>query len=304
MTQGEPPWAPPDGSWIDLASGRCFYREAGTGAPCIVLLHGVACDSRIHARIQPLLARRCRSLAPDFLGWGFSQANEGVRFGFETLDRNLNQFIDAHGLDDVVIVCQEMSGPAAIRWVASNPERTRALVMLNTYYGWSSGRMPPVLKLLHLPLTRRIARRFLDIGRGGTSWWLYSWQMGRLWSQRTPESERVLRLFHNYFRHSSDARRAFHAVNGELVEQVDSNQRRLDLLTGLECPTLILWGQRDRYLGPSVARQFHRLVPGSELHMVPGAGHFVQFDAAAEVAEAISNFVDRTARPGTVGGRG
>ena len=297
MSGSPPRWAPPEGRHIALSSGSCFYREAGSGAPPIVLLHGLPDDSRVYGCVQPILSRRHRVLAPDFLGWGLSRPNEGLSFGFDLLDRNLAQFLEAHELDEVVLVAQDMSGAPAIRWAAAHPERMRALVLLNAYYGWNSARMPPVLKLLHAPYLGKLLRRFIDIGRPGISWQLYRWQVGHLWARRTPEAERLLRHFHAVFRHSRQARRAFHAINDELAAQIDRNQRRLDILTGLQCPTLIAWGQRDPYLGPPVARQFHRLVPGSDLQMIPDAGHFVQLEAPEALAELIASFVERHPRP-------
>lgn len=291
VTECEIDWAPPDGKLIDLPAGACFVRASGCGDPTIVLLHGIANDSRVYGRLQPALAATHRTIAPDFFGWGSSCPNDGLSLGFETLDRTLSQLIDALDLDRVVVVAQGMSGPPAIRWVASAPDRAHALVLLNTYFGWNSARMPPMLKLLHLPVVGRLVRRFIDIGQTGISWHAYRWQVGRLWASPSHEKERMLRVFQSVFRHSKTARQAFHTINEEIVDQIDENQRNLETLTSLDVPTLVLWGQRDPYLKPAVARQFHRLIPGSELHMVTNAGHFVQLEASQEVADKIMSFV-------------
>lgn len=287
----------PTGSFIELPSGASFCREAGKGAPTIVLLHGLPVDSRIYSKLQPILAERHRTVAPDFLGWGESRPNQALPFGFETLDRNLAQLIDSYNLDDVVLVAHDMSGPPAIRWAAANPTRTHALVLLNTYYGWNSARMPPMLKLLHLPYVGRLARRFIDVGRPGISWHIYRWQMGHLWAHRNPEIEPMLRAFHNVFERSAQARAAFHSINDGLVSQIDSNQRRLDVLTELQCPALVVWGALDRYMRPSVARQFHRVLPRSELHLIPDASHFVQIEAPDTVARVMESFLSGLETP-------
>ena len=288
-----PDWAPPQGRHIEVPAGDCFVRESGQGEPTIVLLHGLPDDSRIYGYLQPRLAAAHRTVTPDFLGWGSSQPNEGLSLGFDMLDRTLAQILDALELERVVLVAHDMSGPAAIRWTAAHPERAAALVLLNTYYGWNSARMPLALKLLHLPYVGRLVRRFLDIGRTGLSWHVYRWQVGQVWPGWTADFDRLLRMFHGVFRHSRTARRAFHTVNNEIVDQIKSNQRSLETLTALGTPTLILWGARDPYLRPSVARQFHRLVPSSELHMVSSAGHFLQLQAPDEIADLILRFVTR-----------
>lgn len=287
-------WAPPPGRHVRVPAGDCFVRESGDGQPTIVLLHGLPDDSRIYGCLQPRLAAAHRTVAPDFLGWGSSQPNDGLSLGFGMLDRTLTQILDALELERVVLVAHDMSGPAAVRWTAAHPERAAALVLLNTYYGWNSARMPLALKLFHLPYLGRLVRRFLDVGRTGLSWHVYRWQVGQVWPGWTADFDRLLRIFHGVFRHSRTARRAFHTINNEIVGQIEANQRSLETLTSLETPTLILWGARDPYLKPAVARQFHRLVPNSELHMVAGAGHFIQLQAADELAERIQEFVSRT----------
>ncbi len=289
-------WSPPPGRHVQVPAGDCFVREAGDGQPTIVLLHGLPDDSRIYGCLQPRLAATHRTVAPDFLGWGSSQPNDGLSLGFDMLDRTLTQILDALELQRVVLLAHDMSGPAALRWAAAHPERAHALVLLNTYYGWNSARMPFALKLLHLPYVGRLVRRFLDIGRTGLSWHVYRWQVGQVLPGWTADFDRLLRIFHSVFRHSPTARRAFHTVNNELVDQIESNQRSLETLTALQTPTLVLWGARDPYLKPAVARQFHRLIPNSELHMVADAGHFVQLQAPDEMADRILRFIGEADR--------
>lgn len=291
MTLPDNKWPAQDGRCIELPSGLCYYRTVGRGKPPVVLLHGLANDSRIYGRLQQLLGRSTRTLAPDLLGWGRSKPNDGLEFGFDTIDRNVQQFLDACDLDDLVLVGHEMTGPAAIRWAAAHPARARGLVLLNTYYGWNSARMPPILKVLHAPLAGPVLRRVIDVGKPALARHLFRWQIGRLWGRRTEMSDQLTRMFHEMFSESALARRAFHRINDQLVSQIDANQRRLDLLATLQCPTLVLWGSRDPYLRPHVARQFHRLIPNSHLTLLPESGHFVQVEDAEAVSEAITRFI-------------
>ncbi len=293
MNPTDDPWAPPKGRRIELPSGVCHYRAAGQGHPTIVLLHGLASDSRIYGCLQPLLADSAHTLAPDLPGWGFSEPNEGLAFSFDTIDRTLAQFVDACGLEDVVLVGHEMTGPAAIRWAVANPGRTRGLVLLNTYYGWNSARMPPVLKALHVPIVGPLLRGAMGMMQSALFTYLFHWQIGRIWGTRTALSDELTRSFCETFAASAAARQALHRINKGLPAQINANQRRLDVPAQLQCRTLIMWGGRDPYLRPNIARQFHRLIPNSELHMIHDVGHFVQVEAATEAACAIRAFVER-----------
>ena len=52
-------------------------------------------------------------------------------------------------------------------------------------------------------------------------------------------------------------------------------------------PVRIVFGAEDPYLNVDVARWFHRNFPGSELHLLPGARHYVQVDAPERVAQLL-----------------
>jgi haloalkane dehalogenase len=52
-------------------------------------------------------------------------------------------------------------------------------------------------------------------------------------------------------------------------------------------PVRVIFGARDRYLNPRVARDFSALFPNNELHLLDGGGHDVQVDQPQEVAELI-----------------
>ncbi len=64
------------------------------------------------------------------------------------------------------------------------------------------------------------------------------------------------------------------------------------------CPALVLWGERDRHFPPSHARRLHAAVASSELKIIPEAGHWMAWDRAADVADAIGEFTGRSFRSG------
>ena len=63
-------------------------------------------------------------------------------------------------------------------------------------------------------------------------------------------------------------------------------------LEALSCPCLILCGARDR-VNRNAAGRLHEAIPGSALHMIPGAGHEVDADAPAALAEELLTFWTR-----------
>jgi len=54
---------------------KIFYREAGDpDAPTILLLHGLPTSSQMFRDLMPALADRFHLIAPDYVGFGHSEA--------------------------------------------------------------------------------------------------------------------------------------------------------------------------------------------------------------------------------------
>jgi haloalkane dehalogenase len=64
-------------------------------------------------------------------------------------------------------------------------------------------------------------------------------------------------------------------------------------LAALGLPALILWGEEDRFAGVQMAERFHEELPGSELVLLEGAGHFVWDDQPERAAQALVDFLAR-----------
>jgi epoxide hydrolase 4 len=59
----------------------------------------------------------------------------------------------------------------------------------------------------------------------------------------------------------------------------------------LSARTLIIWGQRDRFLGPKLAEPDHDDVPNLDrVERLPGASHWVHHDEAERVNQLLIDF--------------
>jgi pimeloyl-ACP methyl ester carboxylesterase len=66
-----------------------------------------------------------------------------------------------------------------------------------------------------------------------------------------------------------------------------ARRRRIGELRRFGRPVRVIFGARDRYLNPRVARNFAALFPNSQLHLLDGARHYVQVDQPQQVAALI-----------------
>jgi haloalkane dehalogenase len=66
-------------------------------------------------------------------------------------------------------------------------------------------------------------------------------------------------------------------------------------VAGLGLPTLVIWGEEDRFASVRMAHRFHEEIPGSELEVLVGAGHFVWDDEPGRANAAVVDFLERRA---------
>src|SRR5215469_6988089 len=115
-------------------SANIYVRHyAGTG-PAYVMMHGFPDNLHIYDRLIPELSGR-QVVVFDFLGWGASDKPLDYAYISKNQKQELQAVLDALKIEKVIPVAHDASGPVAINWALDHPERTEALVLLNTYYG-------------------------------------------------------------------------------------------------------------------------------------------------------------------------
>ena len=111
-----------------------FYREAGpSDAPVVLLLHGFPSSSRMWQPLIDRLADRYRMVAPDYPGFGHSDAPPADSFSytFDHIADYIERFTDVLGLDRYTLVVQDYGGPVGMRIAVRRPERLTALIVHN-----------------------------------------------------------------------------------------------------------------------------------------------------------------------------
>ncbi|HEU4633367.1 MAG TPA: alpha/beta hydrolase [Flavisolibacter sp.] len=71
-------------------------------------------------------------------------------------------------------------------------------------------------------------------------------------------------------------------------------------LNNIQQPTLLVWGNNDTITPPFVAREFHRLIPNSELHFIDKCGHAPMMEQPEEFNVILDKFLKKLGKPATV----
>ena len=273
-------------NYVEQDGLRLHYVDEGAGDP-VLLLHGEPTWGYLYRRVIPRLAEVARVLAPDYFGFG--RSDKPVDPGWHSYDahaRTIERFAEELELERLTVVVHDWGGPIGLRLAVEHPERVERLVILNT--GVGAGRVPSAEWLRFRELVRRVGTDF---------------RPGRLVriSCARPLPDEAEAAYDAPF--PVPESKAGPLAFPELVPTEPDHPSApamlavRERLTRWERPALVLFSDSDPVFSPRAAERLAELIPGAlPPEIVANAGHFLQEDAAEEVAERIARFLGAPAR--------
>jgi pimeloyl-ACP methyl ester carboxylesterase len=131
MTTGENPEI---GATADANGIKTNYLEAGKGDP-VVLIHGSGPGVTSYANwrlVLPALAENFRVLAPDMVGFGFSERPANIQYGVQTWADQVVGLMDTLELPTAHLVGNSFGGAIALRIATQHPDRVGKLVLMGS----------------------------------------------------------------------------------------------------------------------------------------------------------------------------
>jgi pimeloyl-ACP methyl ester carboxylesterase len=265
-----------------------FYREAGPReATTIVLLHGFPSSSREFDTLIPLLATRYHVVAPDFPGFGQSDAPppSSYVYTFNHLAETISDLMDQLKINKCVFFLHDYGGPIGFRIMLAHPKRVQALIIQNAnvyqeglgakWAGiaqyWSDPKGHPEVFDTFVSFAATEQRHTL-----GTS---------------HPERYNPDTWTDEYAHLSKPGQREIQAdLLYDYRTNVASYPAWQTWLHKYEPPTLVLWGRNDpSFIAPG-GEAFRRDLPDAEIHLLD-AGHFALDEKNDEIADLILEFL-------------
>ena len=264
--------------------------EAGPeNGPLVILLHGFPeFWYGWRYQIDALAVAGFRVLAPDQRGYNLSDKPKPIRdYNLDLLAQDVVGLIDAVGREKAFLVGHDWGGAAAWWAAIKYPEKIEKLAILNSPH-------PRVMR-------RNI---FHNRGQRKKSWYFFlfqipflperrmrknNWQVGGRALQSTSRkgtfSEADIALYRDAWSQPGAATGMFNwyrAAFRSRPARVRSSR--------VTVPTLIIWGEKDKFLLRELAPESIDLCDHAKLVFIAGASHWVQHEEPAKVNELLCEF--------------
>jgi pimeloyl-ACP methyl ester carboxylesterase len=240
---------------------------------------------------EPLLARLSKKyhlVAPDYPGFGHSDAPDSKRFGytFDHIAEVVDHFTTAVKLNSYVLYMEDYGGPVGFRLAVAHPERVRGIVIQNAVAHddglgapWAARRAfwadrhahEAAFREAFLSLTAT-QKRHLGSSPHPENIDPDLWTDELAFLSRPGEADLQTDLFYDY------------------RTNVEAFPKWQEYLKKYHPPLLVVWGRYDQSFDVAEARAYSREVPTAEVHIID-AGHFAIDEKPDEVADLVGKFV-------------
>jgi pimeloyl-ACP methyl ester carboxylesterase len=273
MTDSE---RPEIGATIDAGGIKTNYLEAGQGPP-VVLIHGSGPGVTAYANwrlVIPALAERFRVIAPDMIGFGFTERPDGVEYGVQTWADQTVAVMDSVGIQKASLVGNSFGGAIALRVAVQHPDRVDRLVLMG-----SMGVDFPITEGLdrvwgYEPSFENM-RKVLDV-------FAYNREL-------VPDELAEVRYRASMqpgFQESFSA--MFPAPRQRWVDAMRTPDQEL---RKLQHQTLIVHGREDQVIPVDTSLHLMQLLENGDLHVFSHCGHWVQIERSADFNRIVGDFL-------------
>ncbi len=268
--------SPEIGRSITAGGIQVNYHDVGSGFP-VLMIHGSGPGVSAFANwrlVMPELARSRRVLAPDMVGFGFTERPAGYEYSMDNWVKQAIDFLDALGLEQVDLVGNSFGGALSLALTIRHPQRVRRLVLMGAA-GVSFPITPALDEIWGYQPSFENMRRIMDV---------FAYDRGLV-------NDELAQL-----RYEASIRPGFHESYSQMFPA--PRQRSVDALASAEADiakidkeTLIVHGREDKVIPLQNSVRLSQLISRSQLHVYGRCGHWTQIEHSARFAQLVANFL-------------
>lgn len=273
------------GHFFRFNTHEVFYRDEGSGK-AVLCLHGFPTSSWDWHKLWPTLTNQYRVVAPDFIGFGFSDKPHPHRYSFAEQASMVEALLVHLGIEQVYVLAHDYGDTVAQELLARHSERLfekerglhlRSVCLLNGGLFPEATHPRLIQKLLKSPLGPLVARLMTEAR--------FRRNFSAVFGPNTQPSDTEIADFWKLITYNNGLRAAPHLSKYQ-NERRHFRTRWVDALQKTEVPLRLINGPLDPVSGTATIARFRDLVPDADVKVLEGIGHYPQIEAPDQVLQA------------------
>lgn len=268
--------------FIEIEGVRVHYQEAGMrNAPPLLLIHGFTASNFVWKDVLvPIAEQGFRVIAPDLVGFGFSEKPKDGEYTIEAQARMITGLMDALGMERAILVGSSYGGAVAATCALDDGERVRALVLVDAVIN-DYAKQRFLLRLAAAPVIGDVLSPLMLGSRS-----LVHQQLRKGYApgnRHLFDAERIT-AHHRPLRAASTQRAALLTLRRWSAERIEREA------SGIQQPTLLIWGEVDPEIPLAHGRKLFEQIQDSQLIVFRRCGHMPMEEYPREFVEVLMDF--------------
>jgi 3-oxoadipate enol-lactonase len=260
---------------LEVGDIGLWIEDHGKGEPALVLLHAFPLDHHVWKDVRGILAERHRVILLDFRGFGRSQSAPGP-YSMDLLAADVAAVLDSLGVERAVVGGASMGGYVALAFLAAYPERVAGLALVDSRATADTEE------------AKQGREKMMELAKSQGAGAVVEEMVPKFFA---PTTERERPELIDWVRRLGEVA-TVEGIVGALAALRDRPDRT-DLLARTKVPVAVVVGEHDAITPPESSRSMAESLPGTELTVVPEAGHLAPMEQPHAVADALERLLSR-----------
>jgi pimeloyl-ACP methyl ester carboxylesterase len=267
-----------NGKLVNLNGVETYVIEMGEGES-IIFVNGIAVTSYTWRGVIKTLKDKFHIFAMDFKGFGQSEKNGG-EYSVEIYTEQIKSLIKHYNITKATLVGSSLGGRIALNFTLKFPEKINRLVLLDSAgYQKNKKILSFLIRLFRYEIFREVFKMSLT---------KYIVKIFIKWAF---ENEKVIdeEIVEAYFNPLNE-KGGIEALSS-LIKSLSYSDLNYEAIKSINIPTLIIWGDKDKWLPKSDAYRFHKDIKNSKLIVLKDCGHGPHEEYPEVVSNLVENFM-------------
>ena len=274
-----------ESSYVQIGDANLHIRKRGMG-PALFLIHGSFASLHTWENWEKELNNQFTTISIDLPGHGLTGPNQHEDYSTDYYADLIFALADTLQIDTFFVAGNSLGGMVAWKMTLKKPERIKKLILIDAAgyekFGTISntGNRPLIFRMLEIKplalLLTKVTPRFL-----------FKMNLKEVYGDPGKFTDTELDRYYELMRREGNREAT--------MKRLQHYGRNLqDSIQYIQTPTLILWGEKDRWIPVENAHKFHTDIAHSKLIIFPDAGHIPMEEFPKISADSVSIFlIDR-----------